>query len=141
MKTTFTEVLNQFEILSRLANAESDHIHEAVIGKNKPLDVFSPKAIELIEEPAPCEAALAAFLDALPDGYVFALTALLYSGRDGEADPVDYWTDLKKSVGGKDRAIEALMEKHPRMEYIKSALERMPPSIHLDALPENVGSV
>jgi len=141
MKITFSEVLDQFDVLSQLANTESDRIHEAVLGEDQPLDAFSPKAIELISEPSPCEAAMGAYLAALPDGYLFALTALLYSGRDKEADPVDYWKDLKKSIGGRDRAIEALMEKHPRMEYIKSALERMPTSIDVNALPTQINSV
>lgn len=140
MKTTFTEVLGRFEALSQLANSESESIHNAIVGPGA-LNAFSSEARQLIEEPAPCQAALAAFLDALPDHFVFALTALLYSGRDQEADPVDYWTDLRKSITDKRRAIEALTEKHPRMEYIRTALERMPSTLQLDEIPQKISSM
>lgn len=37
--------------------------------------------------------------------------------------------------------IEALTEKHPRMEYIRTAIERMPSTLHLDEIPQKISSM
>ncbi|MCK9389114.1 MAG: hypothetical protein M0Q22_12090 [Sulfuritalea sp.] len=141
MKTTFSQVLARFSALSQLANSESESIHNLIVGPDQPLDAFSPEALALLREPAPCAAALAAFLAALPNEFVFALTALLYSGRDEEDDPVDYWSDLRKTITSKERAIESLTEKFPRMKYIEAAITKLPSSMLLDEIPQQIASL
>lgn len=141
MKTTFSQVLARFGALSQLSNSESESIHNLIVGPDQPLDALSPEALDLLREPAPCAAALAAFLTALPNEFVFALTALLYSGRDEEDDPVDYWGDLRQTITSKERAIESLTEKFPRMAYINAAIAKLPSSMLVDEIPQRIASL
>jgi hypothetical protein len=141
MKTAFTDVLNRFETLSQLANSESESIHNLIVGPGKGLDAFSPASRQIYEEPVPCEMALLAFLNALPDSFVFTLIALLYTGRDNEIDPVNYWSELRKTITSKEHAISSLNEKVARMEYINKAISRMPSSIDLNNIPQQIASL
>jgi len=140
MNTPLSEVLKRFNVLSSLANEEGEYSKNLIIGPGQDLTYQSPATRELLEEPQPCHAALGAFLSALPAEVVWALTALMYSGRDKEPDAIDYWKDLHQNFPTKGRAIEAILEKPPRSAYIRDGIALLPPSITLNAIPNLIAT-
>jgi hypothetical protein len=131
METPFTTTLRQFKSLSEL-ECEEETVIQAKSGASMGIQYGTPKADEYTSEPRPCQAALRAFLKALPVAHVFSLAALMYAGRDERDDPVAYWKDLKVSFGTKDEAARAVLDKTPRVEYIDRVAAKV---LDLDAIP------
>jgi hypothetical protein len=134
MDTPFTVTLRRFKAISALESEEEASIQAATSGALG-YQYGSPRADEYQSEPRPCQAALRAFLKALPVSHVFALAALMYAGRDGKDDPASYWADVKVSFGTKEDATRALVEKAPRVEYIDRVLHKV---AGVDELPARV---
>ena len=135
MKTTFTLIIKRLRQIDALENEEEAGIKRITIGDEGMLVMGSKAAEEYRTEPRPCHAALAAFIRSIPVEYVYALTALMYAGRDEEDDPVSLWSDLKDTVKTKEDAQRAILEKSPRMTYIDMALGTLPAGTDIDQLP------
>ena len=140
MKTTFTLVVERLRQVDALNNAEEAGIKSSTIGEEGMLVMGSESAQDYRAEPRPCHAALAAFIQSIPVEHVYALTALMYAGRDNETDPVSLWSDLKDTVTTKEQACRAILEKSPRMSYIDKALSTLPKGMDIDQLPRLVST-
>lgn len=127
-----TEVLKEFEILNRLEEDEGQSHENAPKHKRGEPPFF--------DEPNPCEMALSAFLEALPDEYVIALAVLFHAGRDKEPDPLACVGKLRTAILTKERAIESLMEKHSRMKFIRAAIDRIASHERLNNLPKTIAT-
>lgn len=139
MHTSFTTILSRFKQLSALVSAEENEISRETTDRTG-ITLGTPKADEYLQEPRACEEALRAFLGALPVSYVFSLTALMYAGRDGREDPVDYWSHLKDSFKSRDEAVMAIMEKSPRVEYMERGLTKLAKT-NIDDIPGRITKV
>ncbi len=73
-------------------------------------------------EPSPVQAALNAFLEALPPPYLGAITALMYAGHNGSTAEDEWQSGIKS--WDKARQVRAIVEKTPRMEYIDGGVEQ-----------------
>jgi hypothetical protein len=123
MHTPLKTIIQQLQVISDLAEKEADYQKNLILGPGAlGVIVGSAASRELVSEPNPCEAALAAFLAALPDDYLNAICALMYAGRDRAPDPVALWGSLGFDRNG---AIEAIVEKSPRMQYINDGMTRV----------------
>lgn len=141
MKTPFSDVLKRFLALSDLVETESAEVHAQIVGSNLGVAAGSAESAALMKEPFPCSDALQAFLMALPDAYVQALVALMYSGRDRDADAVALWESVKATFADKDFAVESIVEKSPRAEYIKQGMEYLAKKMPLNDLPAAIAAV
>jgi hypothetical protein len=130
MHTPLKAVIQWLQVVSDLAEKEATYHQNLIQGPGSlGLEWGSQAHSEMRNEPSPCEEALAAFLDALPDAYVSALCALMYAGRDGDADPVAAWAKLRLA---REDAIQAIVEKTPRMQYIAAGSKNV---TDVNALP------
>ena len=57
---------------------------------------------QVLRKPGPHFAKLLKFLDAQPTEVIYALAALMHSGRDRKTNPVKYWKTLRHSISSKD---------------------------------------
>ena len=101
MPTTFTATLNRFRALSELSNAEEIAIKQATLGKDNMFTLGTEASEKYLDEPRPREAALVAFIAQLPDADIFALTALMYAGRDNNFDLTNLWASLRSAISTK----------------------------------------
>jgi Protein of unknown function (DUF3775) len=135
MEQPFPDVI---EVLSALSAAANDHdaaMMALVNGQNLLMDLPTlGKVDKLGQGPGP-QLDLKRFLKALKEEELFALVALMYCGRDRIADPVEYWKQLRATVDGKEDAVRTILEKTPRMEYIRVAISNRPKSLNLEDLP------
>lgn len=139
MKTKFVLILRSFQMLSDLENREEADIKLATLGTAFICNAGSPESVEYMREPRPCKRALEAFLKTCPADYIYALAALMYSGRDGQPDPITYWADeLASTFKDKEDACRAILEKLPRNKYINTAIEKLPPNFDLNKLPASL---
>ena len=141
MKTTFSNVFSKFSKISALETQEENHIKSLTIGVGGAIVVGSRESNEYMREPRPCSQALKAFLKECPTEQIYALTALMYAGRDGEQDPVSLWVGLGKTISNKESACQAILEKSPRIEYIEAALKNLPMGMTLDDLPTLISEI
>lgn len=126
MKTPFSDILQRLQVISDLANGESEALGKLASGGSGAIDLGSKQAWDAFYEPQPVNRALKAFLQALPNGVLTALTGLMYAGRDGEKDVLGYIADLRENIRTKDEMAEAISEKAPRMDYIHSGINYLP---------------
>lgn len=135
MRTQFKSIFRSFQLLSNLESEEEDAIKLLTLGTAMIFAAGSPEAHDYMREPRPCKRALEAFLNACRVEHIHALVALMYAGRDGQADPIAYWADeLAATFRGKEDACRAILEKSPRLAYINSAIEKLPADFDLDGL-------
>lgn len=124
MRTGLNEIIKRLRVVSNLAVEESESI-ERLYGIDQGMSMTSPEATAILFEPKPCRGALHGFLKGLPPNVRSAILVLMYGGRDGDEDMVRAIDRLKGIWQSKDRTIDAIMEKFPRMEYIDKGLERL----------------
>jgi len=78
----------------------------------------------ILEEPYPAKAALAGFLERLPDYVVFSIMALMYSGRDNVKDVNDYWSnELREKFPNVEVAINSIREKNSELNISTKVLK------------------
>lgn len=121
MKSSFKDIIQRFRAISSIANSESEAIADLYSENGLGISLGNASSGILLE-PHPATGALLGFLNHLPEHLVFSLLALMYSGRDNEENVIGYWSDLKDSFSTKDKAIEKIEEKVPRMEYIDKGI-------------------
>lgn len=141
MKTPFSVILDRFKVLSDLENQEGEYSKNLIIGPGQGLSYGSPEHLELKNEPAPCSEALDAFLDALPPEVVHAIAALLFSGRDKQADAVEYWKTLRANFPNIADAKRAILEIESRYDYIASGIKLLPKSTALNDVPTRIAAL
>ncbi len=122
MKTNIKDIIERLRVISDLAREEDESIAR-LYGKTDLGITLNSESIQMVCEPAPCEKALYGFLNELPDGILFALLVLMYAGRDNVEDVYDYIQDISSTFSSKERAILAISEKSPRMDYIIKGIE------------------
>jgi len=126
MKTPLSEIVGRLHVLSDLSNDENTAL-DKISSKGGVVDIGSDEAHQGFLEPRPVSAALDAFLHALPTGVVTALVGIMYAGRDGEKDVLDYTGHLRQSTfRSKEEMVEAISEKLPRMSYIRAGIDLLP---------------
>ena len=135
MEQSFPEVIEALSALSAAANDHGTAMTALVNGQNLLLDLPTLEKVDRLSRGPGPQADLKRFLNALPEDQLFALVALLYSGRDRVADPVQYWKELRKTVAGKENAVRTILEKEPRMEYIRTGVAQRPRNLDLENLP------
>jgi hypothetical protein len=135
MNATLTEIIERLDLLSSTANGESQAMKAVAAGDKLLLDLESLKRATQFTVGSPGHQELKEFLKSLAEGQLYALVSLMYSGRDSHPDPVAYWEALKLSCRTRDDAIRTLIEKEPRMNYLRTAIARRPASLSIDELP------
>jgi len=138
MHTPFSIILKRFEVLSDLVNQEGQYSQNLIVGPGRHFEYGAPDTRVLMAEPSPCEAAFEAFLNELPEAMVYALLGLMYSGRDKQPGAPEYWRELRANFDTRDQAVEKLLEKTSRMEYIKEGIALLPTTISLNQVPEQL---
>jgi hypothetical protein len=130
--TTLTATLERFKSL----NTASEEERKEIFGESGFLHYGSDESTRMLTHPKPRYDQLSAFLNSLSDSHVFALCALMYSGRDKHLDIAIYWKEIGTHLT-KNAAITKLLEKTPRIVYIQSAIDQAAlTQANLDRLPE-----
>lgn len=121
MKQTLDNFIVRLRSISQLVNDEDDQITKLYsLGEIIPIAMA---AEVFLEEPRPASNALRAFLEALPKDILCAILVLMYAGRDGDTEVLDYVDFLCKGVSLKEKAVIAIGEKVDRMEYIEKGMQ------------------
>ena len=139
MNASLTEVIEKLAMLSATANDQGAAMKALVSGNQLLLDIASLSKASELAETTEAHIELKRFLKSLNEDYVYALLTLMYSGRDKAADPVEHWKTLRITVASKEDAIRTILEKEPRMEYIREGIARRPRYLSLDELPGLLG--
>jgi hypothetical protein len=140
MHTPFSVVVSRFLKVSELSIEESRYSHNLIVGPGKTILTPDDDMLLSMREPTPCKAAMVAFLGASPVFHLYALVALMYSGRDEVDNPLEYWMELKHSVDSPEAATAALVSKVVRNRFIEAAVARLKPQSELDALPARIAN-
>ena len=135
MNPSLTEIIDQLAVLSATANDQTAAMKALLAGNRLLLDIASLSKVSELAESTEAQIELKRYLKGLNEEYIYALLALMYSGRDKVSDPVEYWKKLRLTVANKNDAIRTLLEKKRRMEYIREAVARRPRALQLDELP------
>ena len=122
MHTPLSQILLRLAVISQLEVQESEYTKNLTVGPGQFLEVGSKGALDMMLEPSPVQAALNAFLEALPPPYLGAITALMYAGRNGSTAEDEWQSGIKS--WDKARQVRAIVEKTPRMEYIDGGVEQ-----------------
>jgi hypothetical protein len=135
MEQPFPDVIEALSALSATANDHDAAMTALVNGQNLLMDLSTLGKVDKLGQGSGPQLDLKRFLKALKEEELFALVALMYCGRDRTADPVEYWKQLSATVESKEDAVRTILEKTPRMEYIRAAISNRPKSLDLEALP------
>jgi len=122
MKTPYGKIVSRLRVISEVANQESEGITQMMSGGTGIIQLGSDASREAFFEPRPCDAALQAFLNALPESALTALMGLMYAGRDGEKDVPGYIAHLRETIDSREGMAGAIGEKTPRMQYIDQGI-------------------
>lgn len=132
----FTLVLQQFSALRRQANDEWAAMQALTAGGSTLVSVDQLLSAGDLAERAPLNMALRRFVKNLPDNDLFALLAMIYSGRDGSDDPPAYWNNyLHATIRSRSAAVEVVLEKEPAADYIERSIDLLRPGLSPDSLP------
>lgn len=132
-----TAVLQRFALLSRLANDEHDLLQTHYLRTVRlPDDCGSRQA--LIDAPAPCHAALRAFLGSLPDPVLHAVAALMHAASDGASDVIAHWIGVRRVIADRASAIESIAARRSRDQDAWAAATQLDLRCALDDLPDRL---
>ncbi len=135
MKQTLENFISRFSKISQIVNEESDLTTDLydMTGLVSGRVLFEAA----LSEPTPAARALRTFLKGLPEDILYSILVLMYSGRDDEEDVLNNVSYLSTFLFHKERAVNALCEKRPRMEYIEKGIQYLGAD-NLDVLLESV---
>jgi hypothetical protein len=140
MHTPFSVVVSRFLRLSALATEEAKYAQNLILPSGVKVIAVDGDMRTLIGEPKPCRAAMKAFLKELPLSALYALVALLYTGRHDEADPADYWDRIRENFDTADSAIDVLVKNTVRNVHIEAAIKKLTGS-DLDEIPKRIEKI
>jgi hypothetical protein len=80
MHTPLSVILKRLRVLSDLEVEETEYTRNLIVGPGQAWEALSDDALTATFEPSPCAAALEAFLTALPQPYLGAITCLCTAG-------------------------------------------------------------